>query len=185
MIGAGTGLIYILRWFWWRINAWSEITAMVASLIVSISLLIRKRIIDLLHDIMEKADVPIKDQSELISKHFGYLLGWEELMLTVLIVTIIWISVTLITKPDDEETLRNFVKKVNPGGPGWAKYSDGVSTEPWPVPRGILSMVLGCIAVYGFLLGIGQLLYGETGSGLFVVGLGIVASVGLFKVWKK
>ena len=183
MIGAGTGLIYILRWFWWRINAWSEITAMVASLIVSISLLIRKRIIDLFHDIMEKTDVPSEDQSELISKHFGHLLGWEELVLTVFIVTIIWISVTLITKPDDDETLRNFVKKVNPGGPGWAKYSEGVSTEPWPVPIGILCMILGCISVYSILFGVGQLIYGHN-IGFGLIGLSLASALGLMRLWK-
>ncbi|MDP6339724.1 MAG: Na+:solute symporter [Candidatus Marinimicrobia bacterium] len=157
MIGAGTGLIYILRWFWWRINAYTEIVAMISSIF--------------------------------IAGYFNFgnsgLEGWQKIVIGAVLTTIVWVVATYFTPPDDEETLRKFVKKVNPGGPGWAKYSDGVSTEPWPVPRGILSMVLGCIAVYGFLLGVGQLIYGKTGSGLFVVGLGIVASVGLFKVWKK
>ena len=157
MIGAGTGLIYILRWFWWRINAYTEIVAMISSIF--------------------------------IAGYFNFgnsgLEGWQKIVIGAVLTTIVWVVATYFTPPDDEETLRKFVKKVNPGGPGWAKYSDGVSTEPWPVPRGILSMVLGCIAVYGFLLGVGQLIYGKTGSGLFVVGLGMVASVGLFKVWKK
>ena len=85
---------------------------------------------------------------------------------------------------DDEVTLRNFVKKVNPGGPGWTKYSDGISSEPWPVPNGILCMVLGCVAVYGFLLGVGQLIYGQTGLGIIICGLGTVSSFGLYKLWK-
>lgn len=157
MIGAGTGMIYILRWFWWRINAYTEIVAMISSII--------------------------------IAGYFNFgnsaLEGWEKIVIGALLTTIVWISATYFTPPDDEETLRNFVKKVNPGGPGWAKYSDGVSTEPWPVPHGILSMVLGCTAVYGFLLGVGQLIYGYTESGLMICGLGIIASIGLFKVWKK
>ena len=157
MIGAGTGLIYILRWFWWRINAYTEIVAMISSII--------------------------------IAGYFNFgdsaLEGWQKIVIGAILTTIVWIVATYVTPPDDEETLRNFVKKVNPGGPGWEKYSDGVSSEPWPVPKGILSMVLGCTAVYGFLLGIGQFIYGETGSGLFIVGLGIIASVGLFKVWEK
>ncbi|MBN4081466.1 hypothetical protein JYT44_03785, partial [Caldithrix abyssi] len=70
------------------------------------------------------------------------------------------------------------------GGPGWAKYSEGVSSEPWPVPKGILSMVLGCVAVYGFLLGVGQLIYGQSVSGLVIVGIGTLASFGLFKTRK-
>jgi hypothetical protein len=127
--------------------------------------------------------------SIIIAGYFNFgnsaLEGWEKIVIGALLTTIVWIAATYFTPPDDEETLRNFVKKVNPGGPGWAKYSDGVSTEPWPVPHGILSMVLGCTAVYGFLLGVGQLIYGYTESGLMICGLGIIASIGLFKVWKK
>jgi Na+/proline symporter len=156
MIGAGTGLIYILRWFWWRINAYTEIVAMVSSLIIAF--------------------------------YFNFvnvgLEGWQKIIIGALLTTVIWILTTYFTPPDDEETLRNFVKKVNPGGPGWTKYYDGVSSEPWPVPKGILSMILGCISVYSFLLGVGQFLYGEIGSGMLICGLGLFASIGLFKTWK-
>ena len=107
--------------------------------------------------------------------------GWQKIVIGAILTTIVWIVATYFTPPDDDETLRNFVKKVNPGGPGWSKYSNGISSEPWPVPKGILSMVLGCTAVYGFLLGVGQLIYGETGSGLLIVGFGMIASIGLFK----
>ena len=110
--------------------------------------------------------------------------GWEKIVISALLTTIIWVVATYFTPPDNDETLRNFVKKVNPGGPGWSKYSDIIKEKPWPVPKGILSMVLGCCAVYGFLLGLGQLIYGALGSGLFIVGLGVIASIGLFKVWK-
>ena len=156
MIGAGTGLIYILRWFWWRINAYTEIVAMVSSII--------------------------------IAGYFNFgestLEGWQKIVIGAVLTTIVWIVATYFTPPDDDETLQNFVKKVNPGGPGWAKYSNGASAEAWPVPRGILSMVLGCTAVYGFLLGVGQLIYGHAESGLMICGLGVFASVGLFKTWK-
>ena len=156
MIGAGTGLIYILRWFWWRINAYTEIVAMISSII--------------------------------IAGYFNFgdssLEGWQKIVIGAILTTIVWIIATYFTPPDDDETLQNFVMKVNPGGPGWSKYSSGISGKPWPVPKGILSMVLGCTAVYGFLLGVGQLIYGETGSGLLIVGLGVFASIGLFKVWK-
>ena len=155
MIGAGTGMIYILRWFWWRINAYTEIVAMVSSII--------------------------------IAGYFSFgestLEGWEKIVIGAVLTTIVWIVATYFTPPDDDETLRSFVKKVNPGGPGWTKYSDGVSAEPWPVPKGILSMIFGCVAVYGFLLGAGQLIYGEIGSGVLIFGLGVFASFGLFKTW--
>ena len=156
MIGAGTGMIYILRWFWWRINAYTEIVAMVSSIIIS--------------GYFNFANVGLED--------------WQKIVIGALLTTIVWILATYLTPPDDEETLRNFVKKVNPGGPGWTKYSDGISSEPWPVPNGILCMVLGCVAVYGFLLGVGQLIYGQTGLGIIICGLGTVSSFGLYKLWK-
>jgi hypothetical protein len=156
MIGAGTGLIYILRWFWWRINAYTEIVAMVSSII--------------------------------IAGYFNFgessLEGWQKIVIGAFLTTIVWVVATYFTPPDDEVTLRNFVKKVNPGGPGWVKYSDDISGKPWPVPKGILSMVLGCVAVYGFLLGVGQLIYGQTSSGLLICGLGAASSYGLLKLWK-
>ncbi|MED5316849.1 MAG: sodium:solute symporter family protein [Candidatus Neomarinimicrobiota bacterium] len=156
MIGAGTGMIYILRWFWWRINAYTEIIAMVSSLIIAF--------------------------------YFNFVIvgleDWQKIVIGAVLTTCVWILATYFTPPDDDETLRNFVKKVNPGGPGWTKYSDGVSAEPWPVPKGILSMIFGCVAVYGFLLGVGQLIYGEIGSGVLICGLGVFSSFGLFKTWK-
>ena len=156
MIGAGTGMIYILRWFWWRINAYTEIVAMVSSLIIAF--------------------------------YFNFvnvgLESWQKIVISAVLTTCVWILATYFTPPDDDETLRKFVKKVNPGGPGWTKYSEGVSAEPWPVPKGILCMVFGCVAVYGFLLGVGQLIYGEISSSLLIFGLGISASYGLFKTWK-
>ena len=156
MIGAGTGMIYILRWFWWRINAYTEIVAMVSSLIIA--------------GYFNFANIGLE--------------SWQKIVIGAVLTTLIWITATFITPPDDEETLRKFVKKVNPGGPGWARFGRGES-EPWPVPRGILSMLLGCVAVYGFLLGVGQLIYGHTESGLLICGLGVSSSFGLFKVWKK
>ena len=156
MIGAGTGMIYILRWFWWRINAYTEIVAMVSSIIIA--------------GYFNFANVGLED--------------WQKIVIGALLTTIVWIIATYLTPPDDEETLRNFVKKVNPGGPGWTIYSDGISSEPWPVPNGILCMVLGCVAVYGFLLGVGQLIYGQTGLGIIICGLGTVSSFGLYKLWK-
>ena len=155
MIGAGTGLIYILRWFWWRINAYTEIVAMISSI--------------------------------LIAGYFNFtdsgLEGWQKIVIGSILTTIVWVLATYFTPPEDEETLRNFVKKVNPGGPGWTNYSDGRSAEPWPIPKGILSMILGSIAVYGILLGVGQLIYNDS-TGFLLISISIFASVGLFRTWK-
>jgi len=156
MIGAGTGLIYILRWFWWRINAYTEIVAMISSLIIAGYM------------------------------NFGGLeiAGWMKIVYGACITTIVWVIATYVTPPDNDETLQNFVNKINPGGPGWKKYSSGVTTEPWEVPKGILSMALGCFSVYGLLLGVGQLIYGNIFPGMLICGLGLTASIGLLKIWK-
>ena len=100
------------------------------------------------------------------------------------ITTIVWVIATYVTPPDNDETLQNFVNKINPGGPGWKKYSSGVTTEPWEVPKGILSMALGCFSVYGLLLGVGQLIYGNIFPVMLICGLGLTASIGLLKIWK-
>ena len=155
MIGAGTGLIYILRWFWWRINAYTEIVAMISSLI--------------------------------IATYFNFLDSnfqeWEKIVIGSLLTTMVWIIATFITPPDDEKTLLNFVKKVNPGGPGWSKYTLNESKEIWQLPRGILLMFLGCSAVYSVLLGVGQLIYGNQ-LGYFLILLSIISAFGLKKFWK-
>jgi len=156
MIGAGTGLIYILRWFWWRINALTEIVAMVSSLIVA-----------------------------------GYLNfsglemeGWLKIVCGTLITTVVWVLTAYLSPPEAEDTLRNFVRKVNPGGPGWRQFSNDVSTEPWPVPKGILMMLLGSFSVYSILLGVGQLIYGHVYPGIFICSLSIMSSMALLKIWK-
>ena len=156
MIGAGTGLIYILRWFWWRINAYTEIVAMISSLIIA--------------GYMNFGGLEIP--------------GWLKIVYGAGITTIVWIIATYVTPPDDDETLQNFVNKINPGGPGWKKYSSSVASETWDVPKGILSMVLGCFSVYGLLLGVGQLIYGNFYPGILICGFGLIASIGLIKIWK-
>ena len=156
MLGAGTGLIYILRWFWWRINAYTEIVAMVSSLF--------------------------------IAGYFNFantgLEGWQKITIGAVITTIVWIGATFLTPPDDEEILRKFVKKVNPGGLGWNKFRESGNSEPWSVLNGIVSMLLGCIAVYGFLLGTGQLIYGKTASGGMLLIMGGLAAFRLKKRFK-
>ena len=102
MFGAGTGLIFILRWFWWRINAWSEISAMFVSGFISIIL-----------NFSSLGDVLFSDSGQFPS--------YYKFPVVVLITTIIWVLVTFLTKPDTSESLINFCKKTNPGGPGWKK----------------------------------------------------------------
>ncbi|MEK6478840.1 sodium:solute symporter family protein [Catalinimonas sp. 4WD22] len=170
-VGAGTGLIFILRWFWWRINAYSELAAMVISFLVALYL-------EFLH--------PFTGM-ELPSTGGKLLLG-------VGVTTIGWLVVTFLTRPTDTETLRSFYKRVYPGGPGWKKVveeaeKEGIELDQnqkgWDVPLGIVCMILGVIAVYSALFATGQWLYANLGLALFFTGLSIVSSYLLFKVWGR
>ena len=154
MIGAGTGLIYILRWFWWRINAYTEIVAMISSLVIA-------------------AYFNFGDSS---------LEEWEKIVFGAMLTTLVWIVATFVTPPDDEKTLQNFVKKINPGGPGWSRYTAS-TTDTWILPKGILLMILGCIVVYSILIGVGQLIYGNA-MGYLLLGISIISAFGLKKLWK-
>ena len=156
MIGAGTGLIYILRWFWWRINAYTEIVAMISSLLIAFYL------------------------------NFGELqvADWSKIIIGAVLTTSIWLVATFLTPLNDQETLQNFVDKVNPGGPGWKRYSSKMNAEPWIVPKGVLSMFLGCTAVYGFLLSTGQFIYGNMEIGFFLFSISVLAFFGIYKIWK-
>jgi len=156
MIGSGTGLIYILRWFWWRINAYTEIVAMISSLIIAC-----------------------------IFNFFDFNLeNWEKIVLGSILTTIFWVLATFFTPPDDEKTLKDFVNKINPGGPGWKNYSSSQKVVSSNLPRGILSMILGCIAVYGILIGTGQFLYGYFLVSFSLYLVVIFSSFLLYKIWK-
>jgi Na+/proline symporter len=172
MFGAGTGLIFILRWFWWRINAWSEIVAMFASGIISLLFWKYEDVLFLGDDAMFPA--------------------WSRFPLVVLIITVLWIAVTFMTKPEKQETLARFYKQTKPGGPGWDKVvneakSNGedlrAGDEKWTVPSGILAMILGCILVYGCMFATGNWIYGNyaLAGGLTVVV--IISGFLLKRVW--
>jgi solute:Na+ symporter, SSS family len=174
MFGAGTGLIFILRWFWWRINAWSEISAMIVSGLLSI----------------------LFNFGSLGTTFFGgdglegIFPSWAKFPLVVLLTSIVWIAVTFLTSPEKEETLDRFYMQTQPGGPGWKVQQEKAIAEgqikfqEWSVPSGILAMILGAILVYGCMFATGNWIYGNytLASGLTLVV--IVSGVLLFKVWK-
>ncbi|MDB9831087.1 Na+:solute symporter [Flavobacteriaceae bacterium] len=174
MFGAGTGLIFILRWFWWRINAWSEISAMIVSGLLSI----------------------LFNFGSLGTTFFGgdglegIFPSWAKFPLVVLLTSIVWIAFTFLTSPEKEETLDRFYKQTQPGGPGWKVQQEKAIAEgqikfqEWSVPSGILAMILGAILVYGCMFATGNWIYGNytLASGLTLVV--IVSGVLLFKVWK-
>lgn len=166
-IGAGTGLIFILRWFWYRVNVYSELTAMIVSFMVAI---------------MFEFIIPNNFSVE------------EKLIIGVTITTISWLIVTLITPPSNMETLQNFYKKIQPGGPGWKKVIEeseakGINItgkkEKWDVPSGILCMLFGSISVYSILFGIGYLLYSKTTTGIIFMLISVLSVIVLMKFWKR
>ena len=171
MFGAGTGSIFILRWFWWRINAWSEIAAMICSGVVSI--------------LFEFTPIGSMIFSE------DFIQPYFKFPMVVLITTFVWVVVTFMTKPDDDETLVKFYKKTKPGGPGWkrikdlAKLSESENNSEWIVPRGILCMILGCFAIYSALFSTGYFIYGEITSGIIFLTTTIIFSYILFNISKK
>lgn len=176
VFGAGTGLIFILRWFWWRINAWSEITAMFASGIISLILTI------------PSVDFYLFDATE------GILPGWAKFLIVVSVTTFIWILSTFMTKPESDEVLLNFYKKTQPGGPGWSKVindakADNVDIvdekEGWSVPSGIVAMLLACVLIYSCMFATGYYIYGEYSKATILTGLIVVSAFFLIKIWKK
>ncbi|KGL60490.1 MULTISPECIES: sodium:solute symporter family protein [unclassified Polaribacter] len=175
MFGAGTGLIFILRWFWWRINAWSEISAMIVSGIVSLLF-----------------------SSEAISTALfgneGMMPNWAKFPMVVFITTVVWLLVTFITKPEKVKVLQSFYEKTQPGGPGWSKIIQEALKEniilkekenPWSVPSGILAMLLGCVLIYSCLFTTGYWIYGAYKIAMVTSILAAVSGLLLVKVWKK
>jgi Na+/proline symporter len=138
-IGAGTGLLYLLRWFWWRVNAWSEIAAMISSFAVAVGFAVASKM---------GAEIP---------SHVG-------LLITVAVTTVVWISVTYLAPPTDRATLVAFYRLVRPAGPGWTsvRAEAGVGPSPDSLPHAMVSWVAGCALVYAALFGTGSALYGHT-----------------------
>jgi len=187
MIGAGTGLIYILRWFWWRINAWSELSAMIGAIIFSLTFIILENFV-----LINSGDGNVQLWEFSMSR--GY---WNVLKFTgvVFLTTCSWILVTFLTKPADKATLRSFYKKIRPGGPGWEKVvreakADGVpllkeDNLAWDVPTGIMCMIFACIAVYSILFSTGNFIYGNMLQASILLILSAGASLAVFRLWKK
>ncbi|MBA4746533.1 MAG: Na+:solute symporter [Muricauda sp.] len=175
VFGAGTGLIFILRWFWWRINAWSEITAMFVSGILSLVLKL----------------TPLGDY--LFAGDGGLLPSWSEYPLVVFTTTLIWLAATYLTRPEQDEVLLGFCEKIRPGGPGWRKIARkgkserGVleNAENWSVPSGILAMLLGTVLIYACLFAVGYWIYGEWMLASAMTVLAAVSAVCLLLTWKK
>ena len=155
-MGAGTGLVLILRWYWWRISAWSEISAMVTSFLAS---LVFMRVIP--------PRFPPGDPNAT---------AWV-MISTVAVTTVAWIATTFLTAPEPNATLDAFYRRVRPGGPGWRAVSERLGYGRESIPGGALAWtnwIAGIIAVYATLFGLGKLVFGQLGAGL---GLLLIAAL--------
>lgn len=156
-LGAGTGLVYILRWYWWRINAWSEISAMVASMAAALTLQFGFGL------------------SESDPVQFAWLM-----LITVAVSTVVWVSVTYLTSPTPDHTLLAFYHRVRPGGPGWRRVAAAAGYPGEGIDGGALNWtnwLAGIVAVYGTLFGTGRILFGEIIEGVLFLALAVLAFV--------
>jgi SSS family solute:Na+ symporter len=158
-VGAGTGLIYLLRWFWWRINAWSEVSAMLGSFLVALGFFVARR-----------NGLEISTTSSLL--------------ITVASTTVIWVAVTFLTAPTPRATLVNFYKLVRPAGPGWRDIAAeaGVGPSPDSLPLQFLGWALGVAFVYAALFGTGSFLYGHMALAWTWTAVFVVSGVGLLRI---
>ena len=158
-IGAGTGMIFLLRWFWWRINAWSEISAMVISFAVAVWFQFGH----------EAVGLPALHPS-------------LQLVIGVALTTAVWLGVTFATAPTDTATLQDFYDRIRPFGRGWARV---IQIDDTPaggsVTAALICWLLGCVVVYSALFGTGYMLYGRSGSGSIFLAASALAAVGLFR----
>nr|WP_321415502.1 sodium:solute symporter family protein [uncultured Allomuricauda sp.] len=173
--GAGTGLIFILRWFWWRINAWSEITAMFSSGILAVLL----------------ETTPLREY--LFAPGTGVFPEWADLPFIMIVTSIIWLTATFVTQPESKEVLRSFYLKIQPGGPGWAKVVDEAeaenveivkTNEKWSVPSGIKAMLSGVVLIYSIMFATGYWIYGEYQLAIILTVVVAVSALVLLKVWQ-
>ncbi|MFL5616782.1 MAG: sodium:solute symporter family protein [Gemmatimonadaceae bacterium] len=158
-IGAGTGLLYLLRWFWWRISAWSEIAAMASSFFVALGFFVARK--------------------------NGFTISAEtSLLVTVGVTTVVWLAATLLAPPTDAATLERFYSLVRPAGPGWRPIALrlGITGVEDSLPQALLGWVLGCAFVYSGLFGVGSLLYGRMPQFAMWLVVFVVSGVGLSRV---
>ncbi|MDG5766268.1 Na+:solute symporter [Balneolales bacterium ANBcel1] len=187
MIGAGTGIIYILRWFWWRINAYSEISAMVAAGTFSLMFIV-----------IENFLLSHSTDGQVTLFHWTTTASYwniTKLLGTVILTTTTWVLVTFLTKPVDDDVLRSFYERIRPGGPGWRSLveraqSEGINLTKgddlrWDVPTGIICMISGTLAIYSVLFCIGNSLYGNYTEALILAFLAASSSAVLVRYWNR
>ncbi|MBK8060265.1 MAG: Na+:solute symporter [Gemmatimonadetes bacterium] len=161
-IGAGTGLLYLLRWFWWRVSAWCEIAAMVTSFLIALGFFLAGK------------------AGTVVPSHIALIVG-------VVITTAVWVATAYLAPPTDSGKLDSFYALVRPAGPGWKVVRDrtGLPASADSLPMAMLGWVLGCAFVYAALFGAGSFLYGNTAQALVWLGVFVVSTVGLARILPK
>ncbi len=167
-VGAGTGLLYLFRWFWWRINAWCEVVAMLSSFLVSIAFLVIKK---------SGGEVPSTANS---------------LLITIAVTTVCWVLAAYLAPQTDRKTLIEFYRKVRPAGPGWEPIREaaGISkTEAAQtgesLPLALVGWLSGSITIWSSLFTVGNILYGRTSAALLMGAVFVVSGFVLLRVINK
>src|SRR5690349_19754780 len=166
-IGAGTGLVLILRWYWWRINAWSEISAMLVSFLASLVFM---------------NVVPPRFAANDPNADAWVMIG------TVAVTTVTWVVATFLTKPEPDGVLDAFYRRVRPGGPGWRKVAERLGYGRESIPGGALAWtnwIAGIVAVYTTLFGLGKLVFGQLGMGLGLLAVAAIAFAWIARAFRS
>ena len=172
--GAGSGAIYLLRWFWWRINAWTEIVAMASATIMAFVLVL------LVPDAW--VETTLLDAAAV------------KLLIAVSFTSLVWIATTYLTKPESMETLIRFYQQVQPGGPGWKKVIDAAEKQDilfseeqkgWDLPQSLLSVALGTLGIYAALFSTGNFIYGKWAWGLGLMFISLTSSFLVIRLWRQ
>jgi SSS family solute:Na+ symporter len=164
-IGAGTGTVYMLRWYWWRINAWSEISAMLTALFLTIAL----------H--LDSLWMALLGRPELFTGSSTVVFA-KDTLFTTLVTTLVWVTVTFITKPEPQRVLEAFYRKVHPDVTGWKAVAAQVPeiTPTHDIGRNLWCWLLGCAMIYCALFGVGKILLLHYGIGFVLVAISAVCA---------
>lgn len=172
--GAGTGAIYLLRWFWWRINAWTEIVAMIVATVTAVVLVFF-----------------VSDETIAAGVFDAFTV---RLLIAVGVTTVSWLTTTMLTKPESDETLARFYKVTRPGGPGWKSFIDRARSagnivesegRKWDMPLQVLCVFVGTIVIYSALFSIGSFVYLKPLNGIILAVVAVAGTWFLFRSFNR